>query len=248
MKSANMKDALATSRSTCPGLPEDTYRFAEYLSGRINENVSPFGMTLEFVYARSDIEAGRCRIGAEELPDYVAENKEGILENAKYILQIIDGNANKGYASAVRDMCKDMLNWEVPIRKAKSDSAGKAEQYPPYIRSAVEWWVSAIVNQESAVSSCNLPFALAKRINAEMIDAFRSALSNRLMSEMNKANMVSLHVDYQPDQLLREAWKASGVGDSCTFFIFPTRVSMFICHETVKIRDGGVMKTIWEAD
>ena len=122
-KSCNLAEALQkkNTRVVCPGLPDETYEFAQYVADHIDDrsasNPEMFGFTL--FSAVGDIRRNHCGfgVGAKVIPEYIQTHREMVLKNACYILQILDVVTNRLFATAVRHSIKvcDMGWTTVPI-------------------------------------------------------------------------------------------------------------------------------------
>ena len=251
MEAINMKERLAAVRERCPGLPEEVYQFAEYLSNRMSDSlVTPFGMVLEIAYARTEIVTGHRELDGDKLPDYLIDHKNDVLTYAEDILLVIDELTPIDYAREVRSICEDTFNWRSSKRVWKLDETC-SNTFPPHIEAAINWWSQVIQHEQPTieVGSMRLP-ALSKQFTTREIAAFRTVLAEQVMKNLNRTKIVILQVDYTPDDYLAKAGEAAGLNDALALFVFPSKTTMYITEDEVRVtkKDMGVTTSasIWK--
>ncbi len=107
----NIKEKLRKSRELCPGLSEETYCLADYLSMRINSvRLEPVMLAGWFHLCLIEIICGNLKIRHE----YINRNKGAILANAAYLIQIIDTITGPDFSKEFREICKKEFNFNPP--------------------------------------------------------------------------------------------------------------------------------------
>jgi len=248
-----MRNRFSDAREKCPGMSEDIYQLADYLAKHINEEVVPSGVTIALFCAIDDIKKGCCGFGGNcSFPDYLIEHKYQVLAQACYIIQIVDAVTDADFADDVRIECKDAFNWQVPKRVSVSDDK---EEYPAYVKAAVDWWAEAIQHPRMDDGDDTLPKlmatfggpSLANNFTEETMKDFRSTLATGIISEIEKeGGCMFLDVDYRPDRILNEAGQAAGITRRYAY-PFNTRMSVSKDEVTVSAGYAASHEIIWKA-
>ncbi len=247
-----MKKRFSEARVKCHGMPEEVYQLADYLAKHINEEVVPTGITIALICTMDDINKGRCGFGGGNcsFPDFFVEHKSQVLAQACYILQIVDEITDAEFADAVRTECKDAFHWNVPKRVSVSDD----NEYPAYVKAAIDWWAEAIQhpkmdNGDNSLGNLMAMLggsSLAKNFSEDEMRAFRSTLATGIISDIEKFGCAQLNVDYGPDRILHEAGEAAGITSG---FAFPCKTYMRVSKDKVTVSAGHAApnETIWKS-
>lgn len=247
----NVKEKLSKSREMCPGLSEEVYALADYMSKSANDELIPVGMAMCLVLCIDDIKKGRNGFAfaeSNELPEYLIKHKTQVLAQAVYIPQIIDAIADEDFANEFRKICKEQLHFDPPRRDEKYNQNADIEgDYPEYVKVAVNWWANAIVNpkfdngDDSMTGGISLMMAMMvsskNSITAEQIGTFKKELANTIVEQIESSyyGECRLSVDYHPDMLLYSAAQKAGINDDMGF---PWKTNMSISKEKVSVSAG----------
>lgn len=245
----NVKTALSSSRIDCPGLSEDVYALTDYMSICANETLVPQGMLMCLVLCLEDIKKGECSFAkmVSPFPQHLVTHKIQVLAQAVYIPQIIDALADADFAEEFRILCKEILNFDPPSRQKRYDvNADIKENFPQYVKVAVNWWANAIVNPkfdngDDSMAGGGMAFLMAmmvntkKNISNEQIKIFKEELAILIMAEMTSSYSCCLSVDYNPDCILSAAAEKAGINNNMGF---PWKTSMNVSKDKVSVWAG----------
>lgn len=111
----NAWEKLSSSRRECPGLSEEVYALADYISLMVSDTVFPKSMLIFLLLSMEDIRTGK-NIFRElyDIPEYVIKHKSHIIAKAVYFPQIIDAIADEEFAKEFRSLCKEVLKFDPP--------------------------------------------------------------------------------------------------------------------------------------
>ena len=115
----NVREKLSKARETCVGMSEEVYIVTDYMSTVVSNTLSPHGMAMCLVIVNDDVLIGKCGISSsqdKQFSLYLQDQKNLILSQIPYVLQVIDEIAEPEFADEVRVNCKKMLNWDPPKR------------------------------------------------------------------------------------------------------------------------------------
>lgn len=107
VKMKNVKEQLKTSREVCPGLSEDAYFFADYMSYMANDNLVPEGMEMAVKFCIYDITHQQNNTHcpeSQECFEYLIRRRGNILEAASKMPDIIEKIASKEFAEKFREL------------------------------------------------------------------------------------------------------------------------------------------------
>lgn len=260
VKMSNVKEKLSRSREVCPGLSDEVYALADYMSKSANDELNPEGMSMCLFLCLDDIKKGRNGFAcaeSEELPEFLIKHKAQVLSQAVYIPQIIDAIADEDFANEFRKICKEVLHFDPPRRDEKYNLSADIEgEYPEYVRAAVNWWANAIVNPKFDNGDNSMAGGMAflmammvskkSSISKDQIDIFKKELADIIVEQMESSycGECQLGVDYHPDMLLYSAAQKAGINDDMGF---PWKTNMRISKEQVSVSAGyaAPWETIW---
>lgn len=238
---------FASAREVCPGMSEEIYALADYLSAVANDSLVPGGIVIMLIGVMDDLKKKRCGFARRiEFPEYLATHSMRVQAQMPYILQVIDAIAGDDeFADAVRVECRQAFQWDVAKRVVVTEPASNHEN----INAAVNWWAETIQhpkmdNGDDQLAMVMMMFGVRKhQYTTEQIQKFREVLTSGLVKEMDRMGRATLSVDYDPDRLLYEAGKAIGMGQ----FDFPCKTTMWITDTEVSVRAGygAPQKVIW---
>lgn len=238
----NVREKLSKCRELCAGMSEDVYVLTDYLSTVANDSLVPFGMATMFALALNDIENGRNGFActdSEELPKKLIERKDQVLAQAVYFPQIIDEIAtDEEFAEEFRSICKQIMGFNPPKRVTEKTK----ENFPAYIKVAVDWWANAIASPNLDNGTDNIPMFLfsaaansGKTFSKKEINLFKRTLAKEIEQEMRKWQRCILSVDYHPCQALAVAGEKIGVN---SMMGYPWKTTMQISESEVKVSAG----------
>lgn len=61
MQAINVKERLKLAREKCPGMPEEVYLFADFLSEQMNEELVPTGVAMAIALALDEFRCERAK-------------------------------------------------------------------------------------------------------------------------------------------------------------------------------------------
>ncbi len=248
----NVREKLSQSRKMCEGMSERAYLLADYMSEiAASDTITPFGLVACLSRAIEDTYQERWREGTkkQELCLSLLEDAKRIRNQAVNIPQIIDVIADEDFAEEFRAICKEKFDFNPP----KYGTPKQLEEYPEYVKVAVNWWANAIFFPKLDTPGAAVPTFLVQIIeeevgvksysNEELLN-FKTTLADEIMEDINAWGVCNLSVDYHPCDALEVAGKKIDVHQA---FGYPLRTSMSIWkHEVeVKVGDGGKFKTLW---
>lgn len=247
----NIKEKLANARTLCPGMSKDFYILTDYMSENCNDELVPIGMLVMIVCILDDFEKGRCGWAGSEFSEELAKRKDFIKDEIKWIPQLIDAIADEEFAQEFRREWKKIFGF-IPPKRVKNQVIETEEQYPEYVKVAVDWWANAILAPkfDNGVALPGfLSFSIgatAKEYSEEEIKLFKDVLAKGIIEEMNKWKCSNINVDYHPCRILAVAGKLIGVDD---MFGYPCKTDMRISKEEVSVSAGygATWDTIWSA-
>ena len=138
-----------------------------------------------------------------------------------------------------------------------TENAKQITNVPGYIAAAAEWWANAIYRPKfdngDKSQTGDIATMLATMLNAkapvtkEGAEAFKLALTELLMEEMEGCNYYSINVDYHPDPILFEAARIAKLPNTNCF---PWKTQMHVEKNkvTVSAGYGTPCKVIWTED
>lgn len=238
MNGLTLKEGLNKARELCPGMSEVDYLFAERIASSIQDEIVPEGFSI---------------IVAETLYDLKNQSKqeddkvpaEEYLNNAQFILQILDAVADKNFTEEVRKLCREAYRWKTPHMTIIKDE----EEFPENVKAAIDWWSARIQRQGGTVAAgpFRLP-AIVHEFTENEMRTFRSTLAHGIMDGLDKFGSVNLVVDYKPCSAeLISAARAAGFEDSAIFF-FPSKTKMNVRKNCVEVCSGysGKFVVLWK--
>lgn len=248
----NIKEKLANARELCPGMSKDFYLLTDYMSANCNDELVPMGMMLMTMCVRDDLEKGRCGFAGatEALPAELANRREFVKDEIKWMPQLVDAIADEEFAEEFRQEWKGFFGF-VPPKRVNTQVVETEENYPEYVKVAVDWWANAIVspkfdNGEALPSILSFLMGSVKEYSQEDIKVFKETLAKGIIKEMKKWNRCSLDVDYHPCRVLAEAGSLIGVNDMTGY---PCKTNMRITEQEVSVSAGygASWETLWTA-
>lgn len=245
MNGAVLKEKLNQARILVPGMKEVDYQFAECIASLIGDEIVPEGFVLLVSETLAVMNTPPKREIDAKLSNDSKELVKECLANARFILQILDVVADKDFTEEVRKLCREVFGWETTHMVVVKDE----EEYPEYVKAAVDWWSATIQRQGRTVSvgKLNLP-AVTKEFTEDEIRAFRSTLAEGVMDELRMYQLASLRTDYGPwDIALNDAALAAGIESSAMIFFLPSKASMYISKTCVEVCLGyrGDHVVVW---
>lgn len=236
-----IKEKLANARKLCPGMSKDFYLLTDYMSANFNDELVPAGMMLMTVCVSDDLKKGRCGFAKHsELPTELLERREFVMDEIKWIPQLVDAIADEEFANEFRQEWKNFFS-VVPPKRVNTQDVETDEQYPEYVKVAIDWWANAIIspkfdNGEALPGVLSLLLTGAgKEYSQEEIKIFKNALAKGIVEEMNKLNHCSLDVDYHPCRVLADAGNLIGVNSMTGY---PCKTNMRITEQEVSVSAG----------
>ena len=216
----NVREKLSQSRKMCEGMSERAYLLADYMSEiAASDTITPFGLVACLSRAIEDTYQERWREGTkkQELCLSLLEDAKRIRNQAVNIPQIIDVIADEDFAEEFRAICKEKFDFNPP----KYGTPKQLEEYPEYVKVAVNWWANAIFFPKLDTPGAAVPTFLVQIIEEEV--GVKS---------------------YYPCDALEVAGKKIDVHQA---FGYPLRTSMSIWKDEVEVKvgDGGKFKTLW---
>ena len=237
----NIKKLLTQTRELCKGMSEELYALSDYMSKVVDEDTLPIGLTLSLVLALDDIHSGISHCD-EEIPEYVKKHSKETLTQAVYFPQIIDSVTDECYAKEFREICKETLDFDPPVRVNPKLNTS----YPKYIEIAVDWWANAILSPIIYFPAIKIPTSfyikLANKnnsINSESMLVFKEALAKEIEKAIKKSGNCCLDVDYAPNFLLQRASIAADIR------VFPLKTTMWISENEITVCNNSKTQIIW---
>lgn len=245
----NVREKLSKAREKCVGMSEEVYAVTDYMSVVANDTLYPEGIAVILALIMDDVQRGRTGFASfpdKELPVYLREHKNQVLTQMPYVLQVIDEIAEPEFAKEVRNICKQIMNWNPPKRsKAELD-----DSYPAYVKVAVDWWANAIASPKLD-NGDEMPFMLMQMISAtgksyseEEVKLFKTTLAEGIINEMKEYGRCTLRVDYHPCDVLAEAGGKIGVSSMSGW---PWKTTMYVSEKKVEVYAGygAPNKILW---
>lgn len=245
----NVREELSKAREKCVGMSEEVYAVTDYMSTVASDSLYPEGLAICLALVMDDIQRGKSGFATcpnMELPQYLREHKNQVLDQMPYVLQVIDEIAEPEFADEVRSICKQVLNWN-PSKRVKVDLD---DDYPEYIKAAVDWWATAISSPKHD-NGVDMPYMLmqiisgsGKSYSEDEMRLFKTTLAEGIIHEVKEYGKCTLGVDYQPCCLLFEAGEKMGVSSVAGW---PWKTTMFIDENEVRVSAGygAGYKTLW---
>ena len=231
-----VKEKLANARQLCPGMSKDMYLLTDYMSENVNDNLVPIGFMRFTALVQNDLEKGRNGF-AGNFPAELSARKDFVLDEIKWIPQVVDAIANEDFANEFRSEWEKVYH-TVPPKRLNTSSIATDSDYLPYIKAAVDWWANAIISPKfdnGEALPTFLSFLMAgsqKSYSAEEIKIFKEELAKRIATELEKFNCCNLDVDYGPCTILDEVGQKIGVT------MYPCKTYMKITTECVTVHAG----------
>ena len=247
MKAINVKDALVSARKNCLGMTEAIYQFADFLASRLNDTVTPEGLVMAIALAISDISTD------QHDSEYIKQNKRDVLDNAEFVLQIVNVMTDKEYSTTVRAVCEQVFpDWSPMVRLVPDKKFVFVPEERIWSWTAVMWWVGAMQLHTTMItlsSGEKIPTLRNKNLTQEQINEF--------------ALLLFWAID---DDMQRNGFSELGIGNECLFlgdrchlynvcermgieieWLFPT-VFMSIHKDKIEIKNNHKFTTIWKAE
>lgn len=239
----NVKEKFKQARTTCPGMSEEIYLITDHLSNIANNELIPSGLALCIALLMSDIDNGKSGFSTE-LPEIFITKKNILLREMVYIPQIVDAIASEEFATEFRNICKDILGFNPPKRV----NAQINEEYPNYIKAAIDWWADAIQSPKFDNGTDINPLLMlftqvSNSFTEEQIKLFKETLAKGIEEKMENFGSCTIDVDYHPCEILAIAGQKIGVRPMG----YPFKTYMYITQEKVEVSAGygSSYKTIW---
>lgn len=248
MQAINVKERLKLAREKCPGMPEEVYLFADFLSEQMNEELVPTGVAMAIALALDEFRCGRAK--RYEGSGAPATDGREIIRSARYVLQVIDAVTDKEFADEVRELCAKAFNWR-PVRRTDVSLETKEsfkKFFEPCIFPAADWWAGAIQLTDKTELAKGMP-SMHKEFTTNEIFNFWYGICVQLHIELNRGNFVMFGTNYGPDRILHEAAERAHIDEDYYLYLFPAKTTMVVTPEKVEItsayRKGPTV--IWEA-
>lgn len=249
----NVREKLSKCRELCSDMSERAYLLADYMSEISPDTITPSGLVECLSRAIEDTYQERWREGTkkQELRRSLLLDSERIRNQAVNIPQIIDVIADKAFAEEFREICKEQLDFNPP----KYGTPKQLEEYPEYVKVAVDWWASAILAAKLGIAGLEEYDCLFRMANGPVIGlyseekllVFKTALAEEIMEDITAWGVCTLSVDYHPCEALEVAGKKIDVHQA---FGYPLKTSMSIWTYKVEVKFGDVGKftTLWTSN
>lgn len=248
---SSMREKLSKSRELCKGMSKEVYALADYIS-KVSPNINdPSELALRFSIVFEDIQNEENRLSnkadeSKELFEYLVANKEEVLNQAVYIPQVIDVIAEEEFARDFRKICKSKFGFNPP----KRFNVELGEEYPKYIKVAVDWWTNVIINPkiDNGIGLSNKSFALAVNLSRsytkEEIKTFKESLADNIVKLMEKNKKCKLSVSHCPCHALAIAGEKIGIDNMIGY---PWMTYMKISENEIAISEGyeAEYETLW---
>lgn len=210
----NVREKLSKCRETCVDMSERAYLLADYMSEIVSDTITPSELAMCLSRAIEDTYQERWRNFAkkEELRLNLCSDSERIRNQAENIPQIIDVIADEDFSKEFRAICKEKFNFNPP----KYGTLKKLEEFPEYVKVAVDWWADAILCPKLDTCGSAVPKSLASMIKEEVgrksystekLLNFKITLADEIMEDINAWGVCVLLVDYHPCDALEIAGK-----------------------------------------
>lgn len=276
MKSVSMKSQLKLARGKVRYMPETVYAFINYLLPELEETLVPENLVAEISIALLDIESGEVEkiltaTGDEASHDlrkkglrratldYIVANRDAVLRDAKFILQVIDDLAENAklltgkteeeteedvFADRVWALCKEKFGWK-PLRRAKVyDRELFRAIYEPNVIAAVEYWTAAVqMVEETEPDDAEHPFT---GIGTAEMFRFRDELAQQIAFSLEYNGFAVITTKGGPDQILTRAFDRL----ACDVCHLPEDIVMCVLHEKVEVTVGEQIdyRSIWRKE
>ena len=251
----NVREKLSKCRELCESMSERAYLLADYMSEIVPDTVSSLGLAVCLARAVRDISQERRWMKVakkEELRYQLSFISKKIRNQAENIPQIVDVIADEDFAKEFREICKEQFGFNPP----KYGTTKQLEEYPEYVKVAVNWWKDALFCPKLDTPGAAVPSSLASIIKEEVglksysleeLLIFETTLASEIMEEITAWGVCNLSVDYHPCDALEAAGKKFGVHQA---FGYPLKTSMSIWKYKVGVRVGdvGKFKTLWTSN
>lgn len=248
----NVNEKLSKSREMCAGMSEDVYALTDYMSKVANDTLVPQGLALCLALVLDDIQKGRNGFAcaeSKELPKYLVEHKNQVLNQAVYIPQVIDAIADKEFAEEFRAICEETFGFNPP-KRVNAELKG---EYPEYVKVAVDWWANAVAapKLDNGGDMPSFLFTMAansgKTHSEEEIAIFKATLAEEIIKSMERRNSCELSVDYHPCCSLAMAGDKIGID---SMMGYPWKTYMRITESEVKVSSGygAGYETLWTSN
>lgn len=255
MNSVDMKGMLKLTKGKVRYMPEPVYMFTKYLVFKLNDAPTPEDIVEAISASIGDIKSRDACADTQKLTAYLHDNREQVLDNAKFVLQVIDDltenakylaretedSAMDDFADKVRDLCKEEFNWS-PIRRAKIyDRELLHKIYDPCVMAAVEWWTTAIQLVDEGGPTGTNPHIT--RLDTGVMFRIRDALASKIDWSLERNGFAVLSTRGGPDSFLH-VFEDYEVDPSC----IPDNVTMCVFEDRVKVQRGKSIdyECIWK--
>lgn len=256
----NVKKKLSQCKEKCPGLNEEVYILADYITKVISDKCEPLDMLVCLALSLADVRrerSGFISYGYNELPKRMVKRKAQIIAQAVYFPQIVDAVFSENFAKEFRKLCKIKLGYDPPKRQKVYNQHEEIEgEYPENIIVAVNWWTNALQHPKFDNGSNDAneirTQMLTKMVNAkskitqEQLEDFKQNLAQRILQIMENTQNeeCTISVDYEPDEILYISARKAGIKETESF---PWSTQMQITDEKVCVSVGcnAKWKTIW---
>lgn len=254
MKSVDMKRMLELTRDKVRNMPEPVYMFTKYLVSKLKVIPTPEDVATAISLSLSDIKHDDTHSVPQVLAEYLTDNKQEVLDNAKFVLQVIDDLTENAkflagetedfamddFADKVRDLCTDTFD-RMPVQRAKIyDRKLLHALYDPCVMVAVEWWTTAIqLVDEGGLAGTNPRIT---RLDTGVMFRIRDALASKIDWSLEKNGFAVLSTRGGPDSFLH-VFEDYEVDPFC----IPDAVTMCVFEDKVVISRGNDIdyKCIW---
>lgn len=242
----NVKEKFKQARTLCPGMSDEIYMITDHLSNIANNELVPTGLALCIALLMSDITNEKSSFSTK-LPEEFLAKKNILLREMVYIPQIIDVIASEDFAIEFRNICKNIFGFNPPKRA----NAEPNEEYPGYIKAAIDWWADAIQSPKFDngvdINPALMLFAqITENFTEDQIILFKETLAKGIKEEIKKYGNCTIDVDYHPCEILAIAGQKIGVRPMG----YPFKTHMYITQEKVEVSAGyrADYKTIWSKE
>lgn len=274
MVSVSMEEMLKLARGKVRYMPETVYAFVKYLILKLEGATTPEGFVdaislsldeirdgeVEKLLLLSDEVRERCRSGLNrEFLEYIAANKDEVLRDARFVLQVIDDLAENAkfltgktgeksekdvFVDKVRDLCKERFGWK-PVRRAKVyDRQLFHTVYDPNVIAAVEWWTTLVQLSDEEEPTDGERWFIG--FDTEEMFRFRDELAQQITRSLEHNGFAVFTTRGGPDHLLTRVFdrlecEPRNISDNIVMCVFENRVE-------VTMGDYIDYKCIWEKE
>lgn len=221
----NLKEKLSFSRELCiPNLSERLHIFADYMSAIISDSpITPDGLAFYLETAMKDLQQHNWQGKTESriLQEHLLFDAKRIRNQICNFPLIIDAlsSADSSFAQEFRAICMERYGFN-PL------PYGTEQEYPEYVKVAVEWWLNI--------------FGSSKSYSNKELQLFRTTIAQEITEDIMAWELCNLSIGYLPCEAIQMAIKTLGIPN-----ISPT--TMIIQKHCVQIKTNGYTEILWEA-